>query len=132
MGFVVDSDVLINIERRGSSVADLAPRETLAISAMSVSELSFALYRAESAERQSQREAFVLSILSSLLVLDFDLAVARTHARIWAELAGIGQMIGAHDLIIAATALHHGHGVITNNVRHFGRIAGLDVRQPDR
>lgn len=35
--------------------------------------------------------------------------------------------VGAHDRIIAATALVAGWRVATSNVRHFENIAGLDV-----
>ncbi|HLH21188.1 MAG TPA: PIN domain-containing protein [Chloroflexota bacterium] len=59
------------------------------------------------------------------------LVAARVHARIWSDLATIGQPIGAHDLLIAATALAHGYAVLTNNLREFQRVAGLVVRQPN-
>ncbi len=39
-------------------------------------------------------------------------------------------MIALHDLIIAATALANGYGVLTENVRDFIRVPGLEVRQP--
>ncbi len=36
-------------------------------------------------------------------------------------------MIGAHDLIVAATALENGSSVATFNKRHFAGISGLRV-----
>jgi predicted nucleic acid-binding protein len=36
-------------------------------------------------------------------------------------------VIGAHDLIIAATALEQGLSVLTTNAREFERVAGLKV-----
>ena len=39
-------------------------------------------------------------------------------------------MIGAHDLQIAATALAWGYAVLTDNLRDFHRVPGLEVRQP--
>jgi predicted nucleic acid-binding protein len=56
--------------------------------------------------------------------------VAEMHARIWAELAASGQRIGAHDFMIAATALVYQYTLLTDNVREFSRIPGLEVRQP--
>jgi predicted nucleic acid-binding protein len=61
-------------------------------------------------------------------VLSFDLDAARVHARIWAELARRGAMIGAHDLIIAATAVRHDLAVVTRNQREFSRVEGLATR----
>jgi tRNA(fMet)-specific endonuclease VapC len=60
-------------------------------------------------------------------ILPFDLEIARVHSRIWADLASRGEVIGAHDLLIAATALFHQHAVATGNVREFGRVESLDV-----
>ena len=63
--------------------------------------------------------------------LPFDLRVARMHARIWAQLAAAGQPIGAHDVLIAATALAHGYAVLTQHLRDFQQVPGLVVRQPN-
>ena len=56
---------------------------------------------------------------------------ARVHAEIWAGLAVSGELIGAHDLWIAATALTHGLGVATRNAVDFRRVAGLRVVAPE-
>jgi len=55
---------------------------------------------------------------------------AYEHARIWAELEAAGKMIGAYDLIVAATALERASDVATFNTRHFGSVPGLKVIQP--
>ena len=52
------------------------------------------------------------------------------YARVWAELESNGQMIGAHDVILAATALERGDAVATFNVRHFAAVPGLTVITP--
>ena len=46
-------------------------------------------------------------------------------ARLKADLAHRGRVIGDFDALIAATALHHRLTLVTRNVRHFGRIAEL-------
>jgi predicted nucleic acid-binding protein len=53
--------------------------------------------------------------------------IARAHAEVWAELESEGNLIGAHDLWIAATALSHGMDVATANPRDFERVPGLNV-----
>lgn len=60
-------------------------------------------------------------------VLPFTLATARIHAPLHADLQSRGLLIGAHDLIIAATAREHGHAVLTTNRRVFDRVPGLTV-----
>ena len=44
-------------------------------------------------------------ILVRFPVVEFGLEAARVHARLWAELLGRGETVGAHDLIIGATAI---------------------------
>jgi tRNA(fMet)-specific endonuclease VapC len=51
--------------------------------------------------------------------------VARVHAELWADLAGRGRVIGAHDLWIAATAVAHGMPLATGNAGEFRRVRGL-------
>ena len=70
------------------------------------------------------------SVLALVPVLPLDLPVARIHARVLAELLGRGQLIGAHDLMIAATALAHGYTVLTDNLRDFENVHGLTIQQP--
>jgi hypothetical protein len=55
----------------------------------------------------------------------FGLAEARVHARIWAALASKGEMIGAHELAVAATALAGDASVATLNIKEFERVPGL-------
>lgn len=49
------------------------------------------------------------------------------YAEAWTDLAKRGEVVGAHDLWIAATALAHGLGIATRNASDFGRVAGLRV-----
>jgi predicted nucleic acid-binding protein len=57
----------------------------------------------------------------------FDLLVVRVHARLWADLASTGAEVGAHDRLVAATAMSAGWQVGTANVRHFERVSGLEI-----
>ena len=77
--------------------------------------------------RRARREQFVEAILERFPVVEFGLPAARVYARLWAELLSIGQPVGTHDLFIAATALAVDYGVLTADIRDFGRIPGLRV-----
>lgn len=133
-GLIIDSSVFIAIERHRWSLdrlGDVAADDNAALAAVTAAELLVAIHRAQSPEQRTKREAFVETILSSLPVLAFDLPAARLYARLWAELAMAGRTIGAHDLLIAATALANGMSVLTDNIRDFQRVPGLEVRQPE-
>lgn len=135
MAMIIDSSVFITMERRGlpTSVMPLIipPKEGLAMAAISVSEMLFGAYRDESLERRRRKETFLDAILEAIPVLSFDLRVARAHARLAADLTSGGQKIGANDLLIAATALAWEAAVLTDNLREFGRVPGLEVRKPE-
>lgn len=134
MALLIDSSVFIALERRGQQPDDLAaavPDAPLALSSITASELLAGVHRADSPARRSRREAFGEGLLARVPLLPFDMPAARVHARLWARLAAAGQPVGAHDLLIAATALAHGHAVLTHNLRDFQRVPGLIVRQPD-
>ncbi|OAM88299.1 hypothetical protein AW736_19140 [Termitidicoccus mucosus] len=62
--------------------------------------------------------------------MDFDEDCARTHAALWAKLEAAGARIGAHDIMIAATALHHNMRVATCNASEFKRVANIKVIIP--
>jgi predicted nucleic acid-binding protein len=60
-------------------------------------------------------------------VLPFDHAVATTFGRLAAVVRRRGRPVPVVDLMIAATAKHHGLIVATLNVKHFAGIPGLAV-----
>ena len=130
MGALIDSSVLIAAER-GSLDLEILGREyagvDFAIAAITASELLHGVHGAREQARKARREAFVEAILTTLPVIAFDELAARAHARVWARLASKGRAIGAHDLLIAATAIARGLDVVTRDQRSFPMIPGLTV-----
>ena len=141
MGTVLDTTIFVEFERAtralpteramqtvGDRLEDrLGTDDEVAIAAITASELLHGVHRATE-EHRARREAFVAAVLDAFPVLAFDLLVARVHARLWAGLASAGADVGPHDRIVAATAMSMGWRVGTANMRHFGRIPGLDAR----
>ena len=134
MGVILDSSEIIALERRRGlveSLVDGREDEPFGISVVTVSELLNGVERADTETRKIRRQAFVEKIIEMIPVFPFDLGVARIYARIWATLMQRGFTVGAHDLIIAATAISLDYTVITANRRDFEKIEGLrmEVRQ---
>jgi tRNA(fMet)-specific endonuclease VapC len=127
MAVLIDTTVLVDAERRGQSLDRAIGDEDRAISVITASELLHGVRRAQTGSVRARRSAFVEHVISSIEPLPITTAIARAHAEIWAELERDGNLIGAHDLWIAATALSHGMDVATANSRDFGRVPGLDV-----
>ena len=129
MGLIIDTNVFISFEKGGKAI-DLSrwePSDRVYISVITVSELLVGVHRADTEERRRRRSDFVEAVISGVGVLDFTVGCARVHAELHAELAKAGRMIGAHDLIIAATARHHGLSLMTDNHEEFSHVAGLGV-----
>jgi predicted nucleic acid-binding protein len=129
VGTLIDSSVLVAAERGALALDPLLerePDEPVAIAAITASELLHGVHRAK-AKQRARREAFVEHLLRVVPVLPFDLVAARVHATLWAQLASRGLAVGAHDLIIGATALAAGYRLATRDERSFPRIGGLTV-----
>lgn len=121
MGLVLDTNVFIHAERRQTRV-DFSQWQDYGeafISAITVSELLVGVHRANDEKRRFKRSVFVEAIIANFLILPFDTEAARLHAQVFSLLMSQGQMIGAHDLIIATTALRQGCAVLTENISEF-------------
>lgn len=103
------------------------PRRAVSRTAITASELLQGVHRGSNARLRARRESIVERLLSSVPIVPFDVLIARTHARVWAELAAKGKPIGAHDLLIAATALATSSRVVTRDLRSFPKVPGLVV-----
>jgi predicted nucleic acid-binding protein len=132
MGTLIDASVLIAAER-GQLDPDAWLRghgeESVALASITASELLHGVHRAPAGARRRSREAFVERLLAEVPVLPFDLIAARAHASLWAELAARGTVVGAHDLLIAATAIGVGYTVATHDMKSFPKIPGLAVER---
>jgi tRNA(fMet)-specific endonuclease VapC len=129
MGLMLDTCVFIQWERSGRAV-DFSQWEKYGdvyISSVTVSELLVGVHYANDAAVRTRRSAFVEAVLAKMPVLGFDMEEARVHAGLFASLSKQGQMIGAHDLIIAATAIVHNCAVLTENIKEFELVPGLEI-----
>jgi tRNA(fMet)-specific endonuclease VapC len=124
---LIDTSVLVDVERRGEPLERAVGEHDRAVSAITASELLHGVHRATDERVRVRRAAFVEHLLASIEALPVTIAVARTHAGIWAGLERKGKMIGAHDLWIAATAVTHGMSIATANAGEFERVSGLTV-----
>jgi predicted nucleic acid-binding protein len=131
MGLLIDTSVFIDHERgrlRLDSIAAGREDEDIFVSVITGSELLHGVHRARDRHMRARRSAFVEAVLAEFQLVPVDLLTARTHARLWAELAHQGESIGAHDLWLAATCVSRGWALATGNPRDFHRVPGLAVK----
>ena len=128
VGLILDTDVLIRGEKQSAEIdfTRWAEHGDAFISAITCSELLIGVHRANTAARRARRSAYVETLLARLPMLAFDATVARTHAQLLGALPR-NVTLGAHDLIIGATALAHGFALLTANIADFRRMPGVVV-----
>ena len=131
MGLIIDTGVFIKAEREArTDLARLIPAgEDVGLCTITVSELYEGVHLAISPKRAANRREFIEQFALVLPVFDFSMNAALRHARLRARQRQLGKMIGAHDLIIAATAMSLGWDVLTFNAAEFRQVEGLGVRE---
>ncbi|MEL6503957.1 MAG: PIN domain-containing protein [Pseudomonadota bacterium] len=68
------------------------------------------------------------TVLSALHVADFSADCTEIYARVAAKLEKNGRRTGIFDTLIAAHSLSYGAVLVTDNVKHFADIEGLEVQ----
>lgn len=132
MEIILDADVIIGGEKGVFGLAAWAasrPSEHFAVAAITVAELWHGVERA-SEPHKSKRRTYLEAIVAAVPVIPYTEQTAYEHVRLWADLQSAGKMIGAYELIVAATALERGSQVATFNKRHFSLVKGLQVIEP--
>ena len=130
MGVILDSSVLIEAERGHLDIDRfINDRKTqpFGLSVITVAELLHGVHRADSEKRRVKRSAYVEKVIELFPIYPFGIDTARVYAQLWATLLRKGVQIGAHDLIIASTAIALGFSVATFDKRDFERIEGLEL-----
>ena len=78
--------------------------------------------------RRKARKRYVVALIRTIPIEPYDLDVARAHARLLAHTRRSGRPPGAHDLIIAATALARGRAVVTADASGFAELPGIAIK----
>jgi tRNA(fMet)-specific endonuclease VapC len=124
---ILDTSVVVQAHRLAAPIDHLfGDDDDVAVSAVTASELLMGVELVHDrlkATRAEQVEAF----LAAILVEEFDLDAARAHARLLAHTRLSGRQRGAHDLLIAATAVSRNRTVLTRDPGGFEDLPGLTV-----
>jgi tRNA(fMet)-specific endonuclease VapC len=132
MAIILDADVIIKGEKGNFDLITWLDSQTgqdLEIAAITLAELWHGIERA-TAPHRSKRERYLRTIVERLEPIPYTEITALIHARLWAELESSGNTIGAHDMILASTALERESAVATFNKRHFSLVRGLRIIEP--
>jgi tRNA(fMet)-specific endonuclease VapC len=129
---ILDADVIIRGEK---NIFDLRrwlesrAEDRFEVAAITIAELWHGVERASGAHRIG-RQKYLEAVVAVLPIIAYTEETAYFHARIWSTLEASGKVIGAYDVIVAATALQRGSAVATFNRRHFSQVDGLNIIEP--
>jgi predicted nucleic acid-binding protein len=131
---ILDADVIISGEKNIFDLPGwLASRaeDRFEVAAITIAELWHGMERASAAHR-ARRQKYLEALVAVLPIIAYTEETAYYHARLWSDLETSGKIIGAYDLIVAATALQRGSTLATFNRRHFSQVKGLTILEPKR
>ena len=127
MSYLLDTDTVSYALRGVGSVAERILEHTpseLAISAITLSELTFGAQRRKSRRLLRLLDGFVHDVA----VLPYDEAAAHVYGKLATQLLERGTPIGTNDAMIAAHAMATERTLVSHNLRHFRRVRGLHVK----
>lgn len=122
--FMLDTDSVSMALRGQGQVARtlLAHKPSqVCVSAVTLAELRYGADRVRSRRLRTLIDTFTRHVQ----VQPFDAAAADSFGSVATALARRGEPIGTFDTLIAAHALSRGATLVTNNTKHFRRVAGL-------
>ena len=128
MKFMLDTNICIYIIRNKpikvrNKFATVEPKN-VCISSITSSELWYGIHKSANFEKNA---IALEKFLSPLTILNYDERASKTYGDIRSKLESKGNVIGSMDLLIAAHAASQNLTLITNNVREFKRVKGLNV-----
>ena len=127
MNYLIDTDMLIYSLRGKEEVLENFKIRRNNPKSMSVITYGELIYGAKKSKYEEKNLAKVRRLVELFPVIDITPAIMETFGEIKAKLEKSGKIIDDMDLLIASTALSHNLILVTNNVKHFERISGLEV-----
>lgn len=124
----LDTDILSAIMRRDPTVIPTTRaylREHLQFHFSNITQ--YEILRGLKAKNATRQTATFENFCSRNIILPLSEETISKAAEIYADLYKRGELIGDADILIAASAMVHGLGIVTNNERHFQRISDLHV-----
>ena len=128
MRYLLDTNICIYLSKRHQPglLAKLAkiPVVEAGISVVTYGEL---VYGAFKSERRKENLHTIGEFIEAFQPLPLPVAAGQAYGSIKEDLRAKGQVIGENDLWIASHALAEDYILVTNNMREFKRIKGLQL-----
>lgn len=121
---LLDTDVCIELLKGNERVLQRRDQYDgpVGICFMTIAEL---YYGAEKSKEPTKNIDTIEKLLLSLEIMQTDIPILKRFGTIKADLQKQGMPVADADVLIAATTLEKAERLVTGNVKHFERIAGL-------
>ncbi len=127
MNYLIDTDILIYSLKGKEIVLEnfRAYRDyPKSISVITYGEL---IYGARKSQYSEKNLASVKRLMEIFPVINISPSIMETFGALKAKMVRNGNIVDDMDLIIGSTALAHNLILVTNNIRHFEKIDGLQI-----
>lgn len=128
MTYMLDTNICIYaMKNRPEKVLERLKRELnngICVSSITLAELEYGM---KNSSNPAKNEQSLLKFLFPLSVLPFGTTAASEYGEIRAYLQKRGTLIGPLDMLIAGHARAEKLILVTNNVREFERVPGLEL-----
>ncbi len=129
MGLILDACFIITAERDARRGVAGSAHNFLTAHASETFHITFTVAGELACGQSASARRDWESLCRPYPILPWTKEISWHYGEIYRALAAKGQLIGGNDLWIAATALAHGFGVVTNNTHEFRRVPGLTVEE---
>ena len=127
MKYLLDTNICIDLFRGNYNLADKIEqigRENCAISEITLAELVFGAENSKFPKKNFQ----LIEIFSEQVIILPILNAIPAYAKQKVELRKLGMMISDFDLLIGTTAMANDLIMVTENVKEFKRIRGIELQ----
>lgn len=129
MKYMLDTNILIYLKKQMPmevvKVFETVSKHDVCISSITMAELEFGV---QNSKYPLRNKMALLLLLSEIEILSFGQKAAQAYGEIRKDLKDRGQIIGGNDLLIAAHAKAEDCILVTNNLKEFERVKGLNCQ----
>jgi len=132
MNYLLDTNICIYIIKKSpekvikklESIPNDKGKNEIYLSSVTVSELYYGVEKSSQLEKNLEA---LKGFLTPFQIINFDHESAKVFGRVRSDLERRGTVIGPYDLQIASIAIAHDLVLVTNNIKEFKKVDGLNL-----
>jgi tRNA(fMet)-specific endonuclease VapC len=127
MNYLIDTDILIYSMKGKDKVVEKFRAHRNYPKAISVISYGELIHGARKSQYIEKNLAHVRRLVEIFPIINITPAIMETFGDIKTKMETAGRVIDDMDLLIGSTALSHNLILVTNNIKHFEKIEGLEL-----